>query len=259
MKIKRSSAFSRLLKIAESKKTYLILSAVLAVISSAFSLVPYIIVYLVMAALLTPDFGTKDYVFIRQMVLAAVVIVVLRYMLLFASLMFSHVAAFSILYGLRTRLAAHLGKLPMGYFTSNQTVESFTRLKSAAMAYKYFVERITMELAPPWAMFIVITSSGLVFILPFGLWFYHAGYITLPTLLLFLMLGSGYMTPLFKLAMLGGQMSHVMEGVKRMDTILQTPPMSEPAYSVSSPNAAICSPNCQKVWKRASARVARCI
>ncbi|WP_162179623.1 hypothetical protein [Solidesulfovibrio alcoholivorans] len=45
-------------------------------------------------------------------------------------------------------------------------------------------------MAPSWAMFVVVTSSGLLFLLPFGLWLYLDGAISLPTLLLFLMLGS---------------------------------------------------------------------
>jgi ATP-binding cassette subfamily B protein len=111
----------------------------------------------------------------------------------------------------------------------NQTVESFTRMKAAALAYKFFIEKITREMAPSWAVFVVITSSGLVFLLPFGLWLYLAGGISLPTLLMFLMLGSAYMTPVFKLAMMGAQLRHLLEGLYRVDAVLREPPAAEPA------------------------------
>jgi ATP-binding cassette subfamily B protein len=69
----------------------------------------------------------------------------------------------------------------------------------------------------------VITSSGLFFILPFGLWFYIVGLISLPTFLLFLMMGASYMTPFFKLATLSGQLVHILESITRMDDILRHP------------------------------------
>jgi ATP-binding cassette subfamily B protein IrtA len=78
-------------------------------------------------------------------------------------------------------------------------------------------------MTPAWAMFVVITSSGLVFILPFGLWFYFQNIISLPVLFLFLMLGSSYLLPLFKLAMLVAQMGHLLEGLKRVDAVLASP------------------------------------
>jgi ATP-binding cassette subfamily B protein IrtA len=329
---KKNSRLSRLFQIAGAKKLHLIISAILAVISSACSLAPYIIIYLVMLKVLDPGFGAGDYSYILNMAFIAAGIVVSRYLLMFASAMFSHIAAFKILYGLRTTLTEHLGKLPMGYFTTNQTgktkkilfedveeiekfiahhipdivsgitlpsliviflftvdwrmalvallplplalytqqkafdkdgrkerrkkyhnaletmnativeyvkgmpvvkifnqtVESFTCLKESTDTYRHFIKQITLDQAPPWAAFIVITSSGLFFILPFGLWFYLNGAISLPTLLLFIMLGSGYMTPLFKLAMLGGQLGHILEGITRIDNILSLPIIAEP-------------------------------
>jgi ATP-binding cassette subfamily B protein len=109
----------------------------------------------------------------------------------------------------------------------NQTVESFTRLKQAAKAYTHFITKVTLDMTPAWAMFVMVTSSGLVFILPFGLLFSFKGMISLPVLFIFLMLGSSYMLPLFKLAMLAAQMGHLLEGLKRVDTILAAPSLGE--------------------------------
>lgn len=42
-------------------------------------------------------------------------------LLLYASLMSSHVAAYRILYGLRVRLTEHIGRLPLGYLNGTST------------------------------------------------------------------------------------------------------------------------------------------
>ncbi|MDR2820340.1 MAG: ABC transporter ATP-binding protein/permease [Desulfovibrio sp.] len=322
----------RLLEISGAKKLHLGVSAVFAVLSSLLSLAPYIIIYLVLGKLLSPEFGPGQYAEIRSLGLLAVASAVGRYILLFISLMASHIAAFDILYNLRVTLCAHLGKLPLGYFTSrqtgkikkilsedveeleqfiahhipdivtgivqpllivafllaidwrlalaalvplplafllqqrafgkakavefraeyhnaletmngtiveyvrgmpvvkifNQTVESFTRMKAATLAYKFLIEKITKANAPAWALFVVVTSSGLFFILPFGLWFYFTGSLSLSVLLMFLMLGSAYMTPVLQLALIGGQLRHLLEGLYRVDAVLREPPAAEP-------------------------------
>jgi ATP-binding cassette subfamily B protein len=322
----------RLLKISGAKKLHLGLSAFFAVISSLLSLAPYIIIYLALRELLTPGFGADGYEKIRDLGLLAAAAALGRYVLLFVSLMASHIAAFDILYNLRSTLCAHLGSLPMGWFTArqtgkvkkilsedveelelfiahhipdivtgiaqpllvvaflfavdwrlalvallplplafllqrkafgedkaveyrseyhnaletmngsiveyirgmpvvkifNQTVESFTRMKAAALAYKLFIEKITRLIAPPWAVFVVVTSSGLFFVLPFGLWFYFSGSLSLPALLLFLTLGSAYMAPVLKLARMGGQLRHLLEGLYRVDAVLRESPVAEP-------------------------------
>jgi ATP-binding cassette subfamily B protein len=270
---------------------------------------------------------------VRMVDLAAVcaVLVVLRYAVFFSSLILSHLAAFDILYRLRSEICAHLGKLSIGYFglrrsgqikkvfaedvdeletflahhipdlvagviepiavvaclfffdyrlalvalvplplafflqgkafgrdrgaaytkeyhdalegmnggiieyvrgmpvvkIFNQTTESFAALKSAALAYENCASRISRLMAPAWAMFVVTTTSGLFFILPFGLWFYAKGTLAFSTLTLFLMLGSAYMAPVFKLAMVGGQLRQLLEGLTRVDAILDEPPLEE--------------------------------
>jgi ATP-binding cassette subfamily B protein len=114
----------------------------------------------------------------------------------------------------------------------NQTTESFAALKATALAYERCAAKLTRLMAPAWAMFVVTTTSGICFILPFGLWFYCQGSLGFSELILFLMLGSAYMTPLFKLAMVGGQLRHLVEGLRRVETILDEPALPEPAKPV---------------------------
>ena len=343
MKRSGRSGLVRLFELAGAKKIHLIASALLSVVASACALAPYGVIYLVLVRLLAPDFGPRAAGGIETLALVAVGLVVVRCLALFASTMCSHVAAFDILYNLRSALSQHLGRLPMGYFSArqtgqikkvlyedveelegfiahhipdlvsgavlpvllvaglfvvdwrlalvallplplafalqrrafvrddresqrsqfhdaleamnativeyvrgmpvikifNQTVSSFARLENAALAYQRFTEQITRSMAPSWAMFVVVTSSGLLFLVPFGLWFYLDGSISLPTLLLFLMLGSSYMTPLFRLALLGGQLGHLLEGLARVDAILATPPLSEPALPQTPRSSAV--------------------
>jgi len=331
MNVKNRAGFGRLLAIAGQKKWHLIVSVLLAGLSSLCAIVPYLIIYFVITKLLDPTFGPEDYPYVIRLALWAVAGVLGRFSLLLASTMFSHVAAFNILYGLRSALARHLGKFHMGYFSDsrsgeikkilledveeieqfiahhvpdlasgvvlpvvtvaclfvvdwrmalvaliplpvalclqyfafgsgdrdmlmknyhdsletmngtmveyvrgmpvvkvfNQSVDSFSRLKESVHAYRDFVNLWTEKAAPPWAAFTVITSSALFFILPAGVWFYMKGSLSLSALLLFLMLGSGYMVPLLKVALMGGTMSRIVEGVSRVDGILTQPGVRE--------------------------------
>ena len=109
----------------------------------------------------------------------------------------------------------------------NQSTESFAWLTDAVMAYRRFIRKLALDAGPSWAAFITITASGLAFILPFGIWFYSLGIIDLPVFFLFLMLGSSYMAPLFKLAALGGQLGQIFEGMHRIQAILAEPVVEE--------------------------------
>lgn len=111
----------------------------------------------------------------------------------------------------------------------NQSTESFAWLTDAVLAYRKFIRKLALDAGPAWAAFITITASGLAFILPFGIWFYSLGMIDLPVLFLFLMLGSSYMAPLFKLAALGGQLGQIFEGMHRIQAILSEPAVDVPA------------------------------
>ena len=336
MNANNRTGFVRLLAIAGQKKWHLIVSVLLAGFSSLCAMVPYITIYLSIIKLLDPTFGPQDYPYVTRLALWAVAGVLGRFFLLLASTMFSHVAAFNILYGLRAALARHLGTLHMGYFSDtrsgeikkilmedveeieqfiahhvpdlasgvvlpvvtvaclfavdwrmalvaliplplalclqyfafgsgdrdelmknyhdsleamngnmveyvrgmpvvkvfNQSVNSFSRLKASVYAYRDFVNLWAEKAAPPWAAFTVITTSSLFFILPAGIWFYMKGSLSLSTLLLFLMMGSGYMLPLLKVALMGGTMSRIMEGVSRLDAILKQPGIKDAATPV---------------------------
>jgi len=327
---KNKQGIMRLLEIAGQKKWKLLISGFLAVISAVLTLAPFIIIYLVMVKLLDTSFGPKDYGYIWKLAWIAVGTIIGRFLIQFISSMFSHIAAFDILYGLRKNLAKHMGGLSMGYFTEkssgeikkivsedveeielfvahhipdlaaggalplltigylfitdwrmalialiplpiaillfiamlggseykklirkyhdslekmngtiieyirgmpvikvfNQTVQSFSRFKDSVYGYRDFTNAWSKKGTPPWAAFTVVVGSSLFFLLPFGIWFYIKGTIELPVLFLCLMLGSGYMVPLLKLAHMGSFLARINESIRRIDKILSQPKMS---------------------------------
>lgn len=121
--MKRPVGIVRLLEIAGERKGLLVVSGVLSAISAAFMLVPYAAVYFILAALLknASDLSLADGLLMERWGWIAMGGLLAGFLFLYAGMMASHVAAFRILYGLRIRLANHLGKLHLGYLTHTST------------------------------------------------------------------------------------------------------------------------------------------
>jgi ATP-binding cassette subfamily B protein len=69
-------------------------------------------------------------------------------------------------------------------------------------------------------MIISFLTNALLPLLAFGLYLYFGGALGLPVFLLFLILGVGYIRPLFKLTTMGFEITMINRGVKRIDEIL---------------------------------------
>lgn len=123
MKKQKKKGLLRLFEIAGEKKGLLILAGFLSAISACCMLVPYLSVYQVLNELLrnagnvtaSDDASMIRWAWIAFAGLAAALL------LLYGSLMASHMAAFRILYGLRVRLSEHIGRLPLGYLNGTST------------------------------------------------------------------------------------------------------------------------------------------
>ena len=123
MKEQKKKGLSRLFEIAGEKKGLLILAGFLSALSACCMLVPYLSVYQVLNELLrnagnvtaSDDASMIRWAWIAFAGLAAALL------LLYGSLMASHMAAFRILYGLRVRLSEHIGRLPLGYLNGTST------------------------------------------------------------------------------------------------------------------------------------------
>ncbi len=317
---KMKSGISRLLEIAGRRKRLLLLSAVLAVLHVLLAMVPYILMYAILKAMITPP---VDAALIKTYLLQAVYAVIASYALLYAAGMASHVAAFNILYELRTQMADKLGRLPLGFinrhnsgalkkimgddierienfiahsipdfvkgmalplvtlvylFTVNwrlalasclpilflaifiplmfnkerralltryhrslenmnagivefvrampvirifgHTADSFDKYSGAVYRFQDMVLLWVRTSSPFFGVFISFISNASLPVLAAGFYLYFHQGLSVSVLLLFLILGVGYIRPLFALSNLGTQISVINHGVKRLDEIL---------------------------------------
>lgn len=122
-KLKRKSGVARLFEIAGEKKGLLVLAGILSAGSAFCMLVPYWSVYQVLKELLLhgSQINELDGGVLIHWGWIAFFGLVGGLLLLYTSLMASHVAAFRILYGLRIRLSEHIGRLSLGYLNGTST------------------------------------------------------------------------------------------------------------------------------------------
>lgn len=122
-KLKRKSGVTRLFEIAGEKKGLLVLAGILSAGSAFCMLVPYWSVYQVLRELLLhgSQINELDGGVLIHWGWIAFFGLMGGLLLLYASLMASHVAAFRILYGLRIRLSEHIGRLSLGYLNGTST------------------------------------------------------------------------------------------------------------------------------------------
>lgn len=116
---KKKEGIARLIELAGTKKWWLITSMTLAVFASVAQFIPLIAVYEILTELATNAVNTAmiNPEFIWHWGYIALGGVIAYGVLLFASNMFSHIAAFNILYELRMQVSRKLVRLPLGFFT----------------------------------------------------------------------------------------------------------------------------------------------
>ncbi|MCS3284847.1 ABC transporter ATP-binding protein/permease [Bacteroides salyersiae] len=123
MEKKQKKGVARLFEIAGERKGLLILAGILSAGSACCMLVPYLSVYRVANELLqnAGNISQADSGHMIRWGWIAFAGLTGGLLLLYASLMASHVAAFRIPYGLRIKLAEHIGRLPLGYLNGTST------------------------------------------------------------------------------------------------------------------------------------------
>ncbi|MEM7038012.1 MAG: ABC transporter ATP-binding protein, partial [Bacteroidota bacterium] len=111
-----------------------------------------------------------------------------------------------------------------------QTADSFEKYSGTVYTYEEKSVQSLRESAPPFAVFMSFVSNALLPILILGIWLYLENGLGLETLFLFLILGVGYIKPVFALANMGVQITMINRGVQRMDEVLDHPmPEVEPS------------------------------
>lgn len=101
-----------------------------------------------------------------------------------------------------------------------QSAETFNKYGNAVKNFNHFVNKWIRSNTPAYAIFMSFISNALLPVLVLGLYLYLKNGITLPVLLLFLILGTGYIKPLFVLNNMGMQLSIINRGVEQIDHLV---------------------------------------
>jgi len=112
-----------------------------------------------------------------------------------------------------------------------QTTKSFTQFQNTVSDYQGFQTSWVKKSLFPSALFTMSITANLIVILPVGIWFLNNGTLSIPTLILFLLLGIGLCAPLFKFISVIRIYVQTQEGIKRIFDILNEPALSEPEQS----------------------------
>ena len=121
MKQKKPSSLTRILGYAGGHKNLTILGCVLSALSAVLGLAPYLCVWLVARSVLStwPSLdGAGD---LGRFGWMAVWFAIGSILLYFAALMSTHIAAFRTARNIRRAAMTHVLKLPLGFFTGNQS------------------------------------------------------------------------------------------------------------------------------------------
>lgn len=331
-------------------------SIIFSTIGSLMGIVPYALIYWIIEYFLTGGKGA-DLGPVYHVVKIAFIVIAVRYIFVISSFVFSHIAAFDLLYDIRTRLTRHLGTLPMGYWSENNSgtvrkilhsdveslenfmahhvpdvvsgfvlpvatitylftvdwrlalvtliplvlgmvlmnmmmgmgknskrkvlmqkyhdslgdmnsstvefvqgmpvvkafgivVDSFKKLKGALVNYRQLVILISKEQSAYWGIFSAVILGGGIFILPLGIYLLSGYQVSVATLLLFLILGSGCFLGFVNLIMITGHIERITEGIKRVQNILDEEPIFEPHIPATPQNNSIILDNVNFRYKK---------
>lgn len=103
-----------------------------------------------------------------------------------------------------------------------QSAETFDKYGNTVKRFNKFVGEWVKSSTPGFAIFMSFTSNAMLPVLALGLLLYFQNGVTLATLLLFLILGTGYIKPLFALNNMGIQIYIINRGVEQIDELLYT-------------------------------------
>lgn len=113
---------------------------------------------------------------------------------------------------------------------------SFRRLRDLLLQYHHLVTAITRRTVPGWAVFTVVLRANIVVLLPVSLWLVRQGEITPADAVMAIMLGSGMLAPLFKVAHFGSEIREILAGLRRIAPILAFTPSPVSQYAAVVPS-----------------------
>ena len=118
---KKQSSLSRILSYAGRHKTLTLLGCILSALSAVLGLIPYLCVWLAAGNVLEYWPGLEGISGLSRWGWTAVWTAIGSIALYFAALMSTHIAAFRTARNIRHTAMAHVLKLPLGFFTGNQS------------------------------------------------------------------------------------------------------------------------------------------
>jgi ATP-binding cassette subfamily B protein len=116
-----TSGIVGLARFAKGARGRLALAAALAALSTAAELVPFYALYRAVAALVESSSAAAAGGELTRWAWVALAGIVVRYVLFGLALYVSHLAAYDLLYRLRIRMAEHLARLPLGWFSRRRS------------------------------------------------------------------------------------------------------------------------------------------
>jgi ATP-binding cassette subfamily B protein len=146
--------------LAGQQRNKLIVSCILSVIGTALGLVPFVLIYLVMLELSGP---AVDQAYIWTLVFWSIIAILLRFAFMGLSGGLSHIAAYSILYDLRIKLAQKLGTLPLGYFNEKNTGNIKTAMNEHVEGIEIFIAHNLPDMTA--AIVVPIFTAILLFVI----------------------------------------------------------------------------------------------
>ena len=108
-----------------------------------------------------------------------------------------------------------------------QSAETFDKYGKKVLTFHRFVSDWIRHSSPPFAIFMSFASNAMLPVLGLGLYLYFHNGLTLATLLFFLILGTGYMRPVFAMSNMAMQLQLIEQGVQQIDKILEAPVLPE--------------------------------
>lgn len=101
--------------------------------------------------------------------------------------------------------------------------KSFQKYSDAIQEENEMWNEMSRRMGPPYAAFVVIIECGMLLMVPFGGMFFLNGSLSASALLLFLYVGSLYLTEIRPLQELGTNFANVLNAVTKTDEILSIP------------------------------------
>ena len=108
-----------------------------------------------------------------------------------------------------------------------QSAETFDKYGKKVLTFHRFVSDWIRHSSPPFAIFMSFASNAMLPVLALGLYLYFHNGLTLATLLFFLILGTGYMRPVFAMSNMAMQLQLIEQGVQQIDKILEASVLPE--------------------------------